>query len=50
MSQEMRALDSIKKGFDRIAGSNLEQPKAGPEGEAQDVRSNPSLSLRHLNF
>jgi hypothetical protein len=27
-------------GLDKIAGSDFEQPKAGPEGGGQDARSN----------
>ena len=29
---------------DKIARSDFEQPKAGPEGEGQDARSNPPTS------
>ena len=28
-------------GADKIAGSDFEQPQAGPKGEGQDARSNP---------
>ena len=28
------------QGLDKIAGSDFELPKAGPEGEGQDARSN----------
>jgi len=30
---------------DKIAGSDFEQPKAGPKGEGQDARSSPATWL-----
>jgi hypothetical protein len=33
--------DWMRTMFDKIAGSDFERAKHGPEGEGQDARSNP---------
>jgi len=36
-------------GFDKFAGSEFEQPKAGPKGEGQDARSNVHFHMLMLD-
>jgi hypothetical protein len=41
---------SAATGTDKIAGSDFEQPKAGPKGGGQDARSNPRRSPKAPTF